>query len=227
MRPLAHSRAGQGSASAGAHGNSRSRVALASAAGGLKGTARPRATSSVWTRNSSQAMAANPDASARPNGCQPRAPGGLASTTRASTVAKEPMVRTSSAGVVSGGTRSSIVSSRSGPAARSVAYQRVPSAMWVTAWATVKSRWGSLAVQSRSVAAPSRAWHAPAAWSTCPPSMAPSSPSPGTAATGPTAPGRRIVGSSGPPATGPSEEDACSAPGVGSAPTAGSWPWWP
>jgi hypothetical protein len=36
------------------------------------------------------------------------------------------MVRTSSAGAVSGGTRSSMVPSRSGPAARSVAYQRVP-----------------------------------------------------------------------------------------------------
>jgi hypothetical protein len=61
--------------------------------------------SSVLTRNSSQAMAANRAASAIPNGCQPRAPGGLPSITRARTIAKVSMVAGSSAGAVSSGTR--------------------------------------------------------------------------------------------------------------------------
>jgi hypothetical protein len=191
---LAQSRAGHGSAPGGAQGNSRSRVALAKGAGGAKGTPRPRALSSVWTSSSSQAMAANPEASASPCGCQPRAPGGEASITRASTVAKVPITRISSALAVSGGTRSSIVSCRSWPAARSVAYHRVPSAMWMTAWATVQSISGIGLVQSRSSAAPSSAWHSPAASSTSPPSTVPFSPTPRPAA-GLTAAGRRIVGS--------------------------------
>ena len=121
-------------------------------------------------------------------------PGGEPSITRASTVAKVPITRISSALAVSGGTRSSIVSCRSWPAARSVAYHRVPSAMWMTACATVQSISGIGLVQSRSTAAPSSAWHSPAASSTSPPSTAPFSPTPQTAA-GLTAAGRRIVGS--------------------------------
>ena len=104
-------------------------------------------------------MAANPDASACPIGCQPRAPAGLASITRASTVATTPIVLTRSALAVPGRTRSSIVSSRRSPAARSLAYQRVPSAMWLTASATVQSISGMGRVQSWP-AGPSSAWQA-------------------------------------------------------------------
>jgi hypothetical protein len=95
-------------------------------------------------------------------------------------------------------------------------------------YALLEDEWrGGSAAAGRGEAAPSRTWQAPAASSTCLPSTGPSSPTLGRPP-----PGRRsqAVGSSGRrdrQRPDHQRRTSCSAPGAGSAPTAGSWPWWP
>ena len=88
--------------SRGAQGKSRTSTAWLSTWEGSNSSPSPRAASQVCTNNSSQPMAANPDASANPSGCQPRWPGSTPSTTCPNTELNDVIVRTSSAGSVAG-----------------------------------------------------------------------------------------------------------------------------
>src|SRR5664279_3994749 len=95
-------------------------------------------------------MAAKPDASAMPAGCQPRWPGWTESTMSPSTVAAVVRVATRLSGSSVGRTESSSVLSSFGPADRSTAYHSRVVAMCATTCRTVQSISGIFSSQSRS-----------------------------------------------------------------------------